>query len=196
VKVFTTDIRKRAIGIVCGKVIGGQAKVVLWLELNYRVQVFLIFLIHTCRQVMAKKITALLKRLRQENLPKFINISTYPEFPTILVGDLNTRPGDVAHENIVEIACLERIMSIVSRIDHIYAKKGPDYQFEVLETIEIQEGIASSGKPIRLSDHNGYMTRVKIMPTKIQTNKDSFFMIKNIFKTPMILLLCSSLLQC
>ncbi len=145
---------------------------------------------------MAKKITALLKRLRQENLPKFINISTYPEFPTILVGDLNTRPGDVAHENIVEIACLERIMSIVSRIDHIYAKKGPDYQFEVLETIEIQEGIASSGKPIRLSDHNGYMTRVKIMPTKIQTNKDSFFMIKNIFKTPMILLLCSSLLQC
>jgi len=109
------------------------------------------------------------KEAQARELAEFINISTYPEFPTILVGDLNTRPGDVAHENIVEIACLERIMSIVSRIDHIYAKKGPDYQFEVLETIEIQEGIAPSGKPIRLSDHNGYMTRVKIMPTKIQT---------------------------
>ncbi len=109
------------------------------------------------------------KEAQARELAEFINVSYHPEFPTILVGDLNTRPGDIAHENIVEIACLERIMSIVSRIDHIYAKKGPDYKFEVLETIEIREGIVPSGKSMRLSDHNGYMTCVKIMPIKNQT---------------------------
>lgn len=108
------------------------------------------------------------KEAQAKELAEFINVSSYSEFPTILVGDLNTRPGDIAHENIVEIACLERIMSIVSRIDHIYAKKGPDYQFEVLETIELSKGIGPSGKSIRMSDHNGYMTHVKIIPLKNQ----------------------------
>lgn len=41
-------------------------------------------------------------------------------------------------------------MSIVSRIDHIYAKSVLDYQFEVLETIEIRDGTVPSGKSMRL----------------------------------------------
>lgn len=104
------------------------------------------------------------KEAQAKELADFINTSCWTEFPVILVGDLNTRRGDDAHDSLVVIANLVRIMNIDSSIDHIYARKSPYYRFEVLETIELQEGISSTGKPIRLSDHNGYMTTVTITP--------------------------------
>lgn len=109
---------------------------------------------------------SLVKEAQSKELAEFINVSCWTEFPVILVGDLNTRIGVNAHSILVVIANLVRIMNIDSNIDHIYAKKSPYYQFEVLETIEIQEGIDSYGKSIRLSDHNGFMTTVRITPIK------------------------------
>jgi len=104
------------------------------------------------------------KEAQAKELAEFINTSCWTEFPVILVGDLNTRRGENAHDSLVIISNLVRIMNIESSIDHIYARKSPLYKFEVLETIELQEGMGPSGKSIRLSDHNGYMTTVTITP--------------------------------
>ncbi len=104
------------------------------------------------------------KEAQAKELADYINVSCWTEFPVILVGDLNTRRGDNAHDSLVAIANLIRIMNMDSSIDHIYAKKSSYYQFEVLDTIDLQKGTDSRGNLISLSDHYGYMTTVKIIP--------------------------------
>lgn len=99
-----------------------------------------------------------------KELANFINMSCWTEFPVFLAGDLNTRRGEDAHDSLVVIANLVRIMNLDSSIDHIYARKSPLYYFEVLDTVDIIEGIGPSGRSIRLSDHYGYMTTVAITP--------------------------------
>ncbi|HOK09597.1 MAG TPA: endonuclease/exonuclease/phosphatase family protein [Candidatus Hydrogenedens sp.] len=104
------------------------------------------------------------KEAQMKELANYINTACWTEYPVILVGDFNTRRGDVAHDSLVMIANLTRVMNIESSIDHIYARNSPYYQFEVLDTIEIQKGLDNSGKPIQLSDHNGFMSTIRITP--------------------------------
>lgn len=110
------------------------------------------------------------KEAQCRELAEFINASCWLEHLIILVGDLNTRIGDVAHDTLVVLANLIRLMNIDSNIDHIYAKSSPLYQFEVLETIPIISGETADGRQIRLSDHYGFMSTVKITPIHIQTS--------------------------
>jgi len=105
------------------------------------------------------------KEAQCRELADFINASCWLEHLVLLVGDLNTRIGEVAHDTLVIVSDLIRLMNIDSNIDHIYAKKSPSYYFEVLETIPLIAGKTSSGKEVRLSDHYGFMSTIKVIPT-------------------------------
>ncbi len=104
------------------------------------------------------------KEAQCRELAEFINASCYLEHLVILVGDLNTRPGDPGHDALIIISDLINLLNIDSNIDHIYAKKSPLYYFEVLDSIPLITGKTSTGKEIRLSDHYGFMTTVRVTP--------------------------------
>ncbi|MCX8065932.1 MAG: endonuclease/exonuclease/phosphatase family protein [Candidatus Hydrogenedentes bacterium] len=110
------------------------------------------------------------KEAQCKELAEFINASCWLEHLVILVGDLNTRIGDVAHDTLVVLANLTRLMNMDSNIDHIYGKSSPMYQFEVLDTIPLIYGRTPEGKEIRLSDHYGFMSTVKVTPTLSKTS--------------------------
>lgn len=102
---------------------------------------------------------------------EFIRGSHVRTVPAFAVGDFNARPGSPALQAIVEGTPLTRLMSIDTRIDHIFGVTDAVYTMEVLETIEIRDGAAPGGKPIRLSDHNGYMSTIRITPSGSSAGK-------------------------
>lgn len=98
-------------------------------------------------------------------LAEFINQARLPNSPTFVVGDLNAHPEQKSYQAVVEKAKLERLMTEDSRIDHIFAVKDPNYQYEVLKTERIYEKWSIRGKELELSDHSGWMSTIKITPT-------------------------------
>ena len=123
---------------------------------------------------------------QMEGLADFINATKTGTGPAFLVGDFNTTPGRADFETAVAQAHLERIMKVDSRIDHLMAVANDHYRFEVLETQSITGAVAGSkadiflsrppslgemrglyfgpGETTTLSDHNGYITTVRIVP--------------------------------
>jgi endonuclease/exonuclease/phosphatase family metal-dependent hydrolase len=97
-------------------------------------------------------------------LGRFINESRLRTVPALLVGDLNCRRDQPDHEAIVTTANLTRLMNVDTTLDHIYGVKNPAYAFELLETIELTDGPGPDGIPIRLSDHHGYLSTIRITP--------------------------------
>lgn len=104
------------------------------------------------------------KEAQLKELATFVNASFWNEHPVFIVGDFNTRVEDTSHVAMVMLADLNRVMTIYSNIDHIYAKNSPHYDFEVTGTVEIIEGVDPQGNTIKLSDHHGFMSTVKITP--------------------------------
>ena len=95
---------------------------------------------------------------------EFINIARCGTVPAFVTGDFNCRRERPEHKTFVAGANLERVMSVESAIDHIYAVRDPHYRFDVVESREIPATIQRDGKPFELSDHNGYFTKVTITP--------------------------------
>lgn len=115
----------------------------------------------------------LIRRAQLTGLGQFIAQSRLGTVPAILVGDLNSRPGSDEYNAVITGANLIRTMNVDSRIDHILTTSDPAYTVEVLDSIEIQERVTTSTKSFHLSDHNGYMSTLKLIPrTTTQTAPD------------------------
>ncbi len=96
-------------------------------------------------------------------LAGFVKDSATGTSPALVVGDMNYFVGSPEHQIAVE-AGWERLMTIDSGIDHIFAMNNPRYRFEVLDTIAIERDIPVAGGTTPLSDHRGYMTTLRITP--------------------------------
>lgn len=97
-------------------------------------------------------------------LADFVTKSQVPTTPTLVVGDMNCRPGDADYETAVRGAGLERMMAEDSRIDHIFAMKNRHYTFRVVETTPIEQTVKLGEKTLSLSDHTGWMSTIEIVP--------------------------------
>jgi endonuclease/exonuclease/phosphatase family metal-dependent hydrolase len=97
----------------------------------------------------------------------FIKSSYLTDTPVFAVGDLNCRVGDPEFEALIYGADMIRLMSIDSRIDHVLGKKSPYYEFEVIETVAIAEHVRVGEHSFDLSDHNGFMSTIKLVPTSV-----------------------------
>lgn len=99
-----------------------------------------------------------------KELAAFINTATVKTAPAIAVGDYNVEPTEPGFQSLVEEARLERMMTIDTRIDHIFAVGNDLYTFDVVETVPIKKVIDVPGGSIGLSDHTGYMSTIHIQP--------------------------------
>lgn len=97
-------------------------------------------------------------------LADFVTKSQVPTTPTLVVGDMNCRPGDSDYETAVTGAGLERMMDGDSRIDHIFSMKSRHYTFRVVETTPIEQTVKLGEKTLALSDHTGWMSTIEIVP--------------------------------
>jgi endonuclease/exonuclease/phosphatase family metal-dependent hydrolase len=90
----------------------------------------------------------------------FMAAASLPTAPVFYMGDINARDGrNAGYELIVDLANLERLLAVPSAIDHIFGVVDRGYAFEVEESWEF---VSHNG--VRLSDHNGYASRIRITP--------------------------------
>jgi len=97
-------------------------------------------------------------------LAQFVNNSRSDRTLALLVGDLNSKVGQDAYQIALEGADLVRLMSLDSRVDHIFAVRDAEYTFELLDTVRIDGSILVDGTEVTLSDHSGYMSIVQVIP--------------------------------
>ena len=109
------------------------------------------------------------RRFQMGSLAKFILDSWTRTAPALLVGDMNCAPGSIQYNTLVAGAKLQRLMNVESRIDHIFAAPSANYECEVLETTAITGNVPSQVTP--LSDHPGYMSTIRVKPTKTGTTQ-------------------------
>jgi endonuclease/exonuclease/phosphatase family metal-dependent hydrolase len=105
-----------------------------------------------------------LRRRQMAELAIFMNQSRTGTSPALLVGDMNCGIGAIDYETAVREAGLVRLLNIETGIDHIHAAKNTRYNFEVLDTVPIDEKVTEGGKTFSLSDHTGYMSTIRITP--------------------------------
>ncbi len=131
-------------------------------------------------------------RLEQfKEASNFLNQSSLQNSPVLFVGDFNTQRNKPDYQYVENNSNLVRLMNIDSDIDHITAMKHPDFSFEVISTEEIfGETLASNpgefysraptpiefwqmhfaeaeeGETTALSDHPGYLSRIRISPVE------------------------------
>ena len=85
--------------------------------------------------------------------------------PAVLVGDFNSMLGSKELSEALPETEFRRLMTISSRIDHIYGKEDSRYSYEVLESREIRKMILlPGGETTPLSNHPGYLSRIRIVP--------------------------------
>ena len=101
---------------------------------------------------------------QMSELAQFVNNSYSDRNLALLVGDLNSKIGSNAYQIAVEGADLVRLMSLDSRVDHIFGVRDTDYIFELLDTNRIDGHIIVDGKKVTLSDHSGYISIVRVIP--------------------------------
>ena len=104
--------------------------------------------------------------VQMKELADFISRSSPDSILAILTGDMNCRPGSIEYQTVVEQANLVRLMNIGSRIDHIFGVANPNYRFWVSDTEEVSHYQSDAGEKLRLSDHNGYVSTIRIEPER------------------------------
>ena len=75
---------------------------------------------------------------------------------------MNCRPGDADFEAASQGAGLVRLDTPARGIDHVFAVDNARFRFTVIETRPIDETVAIGSRDVSLSDHIGYVTRVRI----------------------------------
>ncbi|MBI4557083.1 MAG: endonuclease/exonuclease/phosphatase family protein [Candidatus Hydrogenedentes bacterium] len=99
---------------------------------------------------------------QMREMADFINRVATGNGPAIALGDFNCRPDSEAYQAIVEGAILQRMMTVDSRIDHIFGVGNDRYHFEALNSESIDGEIEANGHRTELSDHSGYLSTVRI----------------------------------
>jgi endonuclease/exonuclease/phosphatase family metal-dependent hydrolase len=104
-------------------------------------------------------------RLSQmQELASVLKTATDGRYPALILGDLNCGPGTSEYERLRANANVVRLMTLVDPTDQILGLPTPSYRYETLNTISIAANIPHDGKQIPLSDHNGYLSVIKILP--------------------------------
>ena len=106
-----------------------------------------------------------LRMSQMHELAAFINRAALKTVPAIAVGDFNVRATEPHYHTLIEEAGLERVMTLDTSIDHIFAVRNDGYTFEVLDTIPIKGEVSVPGGTVGFSDHTGYMSTVRIRST-------------------------------
>lgn len=126
---------------------------------------------------------------QMDELAAFMNESRNHSGPAFIVGDFNTRIGKPDLEHAIEEAGLELMMTIDSGIDMVFAAKDDNYRFEAVDTIiitgevqgskgdiflarapapgELRRMLLGPGEMTSISDHNGFMTTVRVRVPRI-----------------------------
>lgn len=99
-------------------------------------------------------------------LAQFIRKSALSWAPAFLVGDMNCTQESKPYQLAAAGGGLKRLMDIHSKIDHIFGVENPHYEYHVLNTEEIREKIPAGSGEVELSDHPGYMSTIRIIPTQ------------------------------
>lgn len=122
---------------------------------------------------------------------EFLNQASLQNSPVFFVGDFNTQQDKPDYQYVETYSNLVRLMNMDSDIDHITAIKHPGFSFEVIDTQEISGATAAShpgefysraptpaefwrmhfaaaeeGETTALSDHPGYLSKIKIIPVE------------------------------
>ena len=97
-------------------------------------------------------------------LVDFVQRAATQTSPAFLLGDMNVKAGERQYETLVTDAKLERLMTLPSRIDHIFAPANARYTYEVLDTVAINQPFMLDGEEVALSDHTGYMSTIRVGP--------------------------------
>lgn len=99
---------------------------------------------------------------QMHELAAFIKRASLKTVPAISVGDFNVRASEPQYQTLVEEAGLERVMTIDTAIDHIFAVRNDRFTFEALDTVPIKAEVGVPGGTVGLSDHTGYLSTVRI----------------------------------
>lgn len=99
-----------------------------------------------------------------QQMADFINQSKTGTSPVFAVGDFNCREGSTAFANLVNGAHLEWMMKGDPRIDNIFAAKSERYTNELIDSAVIDRKISIESRQVRLSDHNGYISTIRVRP--------------------------------
>jgi sphingomyelin phosphodiesterase 2 len=97
-------------------------------------------------------------------LARFVNDTGAPTIPAIIAGDINCKLEDPDFTVLVDGAKLDRLMRIDSKVDHIFGVTREGYTYETIESISIEETLSSGKDTFALSDHNGYLSEIRITP--------------------------------
>jgi hypothetical protein len=103
---------------------------------------------------------------QMRELGQFIAQAASRRSPALVVGDFNVEPGTPHYDALVSGGRLQRLMTLDSRVDHIFAVENPRYRFEVLSTEVIEETVSIEGEPVELTDHPAYVSTVRITPVE------------------------------
>jgi endonuclease/exonuclease/phosphatase family metal-dependent hydrolase len=104
------------------------------------------------------------REAQMQEMASFIKASTLPSAPALAVGDFNCRPDSKAFQILAANGPVRRLMSIDTSIDHIFSVDKPGYVLDVVDTSPIQRRIQANGHATNLSDHNGYISIIRIRP--------------------------------
>jgi len=118
---------------------------------------------HAHAQYGSKEYESLVE-VQMEELAQFMRASALGTAPAFLVGDMNCARGSSPYEIVTQKGRLKRLMRLDSSIDHIFGVESPHYDYEVLETREIQGEAPVANGTAELSDHPGYMSVIRIIP--------------------------------
>ena len=108
----------------------------------------------------------LVRRNQMTQMAEFINRARVGNFPALVAGDINCRIDTDEYNALVNGANLVRLMTIVTRIDHIFGCADARYVMKNPDTREIKETVSVNQKEFELSDHNGYISTIQITPAE------------------------------
>ena len=96
---------------------------------------------------------------------RFVEQRVHPSIPAFFLGDINCREQTRPYMSLTGGGFMERAMAIPTGIDHIFhiLQKGGS-RIEVLHTRPIEKIWQENGVSMRLSDHPGYFTIVRVFP--------------------------------
>lgn len=107
-------------------------------------------------------------RLEQmKELRDFMLNTSHIDNPSILAGDLNSTQGNADYDLLAEDLKLERLLSVATELDHVLAMNKPGWNYDAgpTQTLTTARDPKTGGEEIRLSDHDGYLTRITLTPT-------------------------------
>jgi len=108
------------------------------------------------------------RKAQMRELNAFVAETRRPGVPALVLGDLNCGPGepDYLLATGAEGIPLRRLLPDDTwTIDHVLVAEDPHLRVDVQEVSTVSEAPDDEGRPLLLSDHPGWVVRLRIAPT-------------------------------